>query len=135
MEHRIHMGIYTRTTEGVKVSVLPEYLNESSDPERGLYAFAYTITIENLNQSSIQLLERHWMINSGGETIAEIVGPGISGEQPVLQSGDSFEYTSGAVIEDPEGSMEGTYMFRTGDGGFFEVTIPEFDLLSKITFH
>ena len=135
MEHKFHTGIYTKTTEGIKISVLPEYLDDSSDPERGLYAFAYTITIENLGEIPVQLLERHWMVNSGGETIAEIVGPGVVGEQPVLTSGGRYEYTSGAVIQDPEGSMEGTYMFRTDDGGFFEATIPEFDLCSKIIFH
>ncbi|MCB0318405.1 MAG: Co2+/Mg2+ efflux protein ApaG [Bdellovibrionales bacterium] len=135
MNHKHYTGVYTKTTEGIKVSVMPEYLDHSSDPERGLYMFAYTITIENLGEASVQLLERHWMLNSGGETIAEIVGAGVVGEQPVLGSGGRFEYTSAAVIQDPEGSIEGMYVFRTDDGGFFEVMIPEFDLCSRIVFH
>ena len=122
--------MYTKVASGIKISVVSKYLEENSNPRRGIYAFSYTIKIENLGDDAIQLLERHWIINSGGGQHQEVVGPGAVGEQPLLEEGASFEYTSGAVIEDPVGSIEGSHVFRSVDGKYFEVPIPQFDLYS-----
>jgi ApaG protein len=127
--------MYTKVTKSIKVSVIPAHVEESSDPPAGVYGFSYTITIENTGRETVQLLERHWIIVSGGVQIAEIVGPGVVGEQPVLSAGESYEYTSGAVIQDPIGSMEGTYKFKNQAGQFFEVQIPKFDLVYPVNLH
>ena len=101
---------------------------EESDPAEGRYSFAYTISIENHSDATVQLMERHWIIESADEQIDEVVGPGVVGVQPVLEPGKHFEYTSSAVIRDPIGSMKGTYVFRRSSGGFFVVQIPRFKL-------
>lgn len=127
--------MYSEITNHVKISVQPAPIEDSSDPSKNIYAFSYTIKIENLGEQTVQLLERHWIIMSGGVQLAEVVGPGVVGEQPVLEAGESYEYTSGAVIHDPLGSMHGSYTFR-GDGGkFFEVTIPKFELFYPVVLH
>lgn len=136
-QDRITTGgaIYTQTTQEVRISVIPEHLVENSDPANDVYAFSYTITIDNLSTMTVQLLERHWIILSGGVQIAEVVGPGVVGSQPVLEPGQSFQYTSGAVIHDPIGSMHGSYTFKGADEKYFEVSIPKFDLLYPVLLH
>ena len=126
---------YSLETEGIRVTVFPEYLEESSDPSESTYAFSYTITIENISGSDVKLLERHWVIFSGGTHLAEVVGPGVLGEQPSIEAEEIFEYTSTTVIQDPIGRMEGSYTFRTEDGRYFEVPIPSFDLHYPVVFH
>lgn len=127
--------IYTQITDGIRVSVVSEPLIASSDPTRNVFSFVYTISIENLGQETAQLLERHWVIKSAGVQIAEVVGPGVIGQQPVLAAGEMFQYSSGAVIQDPVGSMEGSYTLRTEDGRYFEVMIPRFELAYPIVIH
>lgn len=127
--------MYSEVTGNIKVSVLPAHIAQNSDPVGNVFAFSYTIKIENLGKDRVQLLERHWIIKSGDEQIAEVVGPGVVGVQPVLESGQEFEYTSGAVIHDPIGSMHGSYTFRADTGDYFQVTIPQFDLLYPMIIH
>ena len=127
--------MYSETTRDIKVSVVPEFLEKNSNPNKKVFAFAYTVTIENKGSHRVQLLERHWIINSGGHQMAEVVGPGVVGEQPALQSGEAYQYSSSAVIENPFGSMLGSYTFRDAEGKFFEVRIPEFDLVYPMYLH
>ncbi|MCB0329024.1 MAG: Co2+/Mg2+ efflux protein ApaG [Bdellovibrionales bacterium] len=126
---------YSQETDGIRITVFPEYLEESSDPTESTYAFSYTIAIENLTSYQVKLLERHWVISSGGSHLAEVVGPGVLGEQPSIDAGEIFEYTSTTVIQDPMGRMEGSYTFRTEDGRYLEVPIPSFELHYPIVFH
>lgn len=134
-KNRIQPGIYSKITKSIRISVVPDHITENSDPKNDVYAFSYSITVENLSDKTVQLLERHWVIMSAGVQIAEVVGPGVVGSQPVLEPGHSFEYSSGAVIHDPIGSMHGSYTFKNEEGGYFEVTIPRFDLMYPIMLH
>ena len=127
--------VYSKVTEGVRVSVICQPLIANSEPIRNVFAFSYTITIENLAQEVVQLLERHWIIKSNEVQIAEVVGPGVVGHQPILKPSTSFQYTSGAVIQDPIGSMQGNYTLRAASGRFFEVDIPRFELVFPIVVH
>ena len=127
--------LFTATTNGVRVTARPNPLQQDSEPERGVYAFAYTILIENIGDESVQLIERHWIITSAGTQLGEVVGPGVVGQQPVLEPGAHFEYTSSAVINDPIGTMEGEYSFRGPDGRIFSVDIPRFSLLFPMIIH
>jgi ApaG protein len=129
------MDLYTQTTQQIKITVRPAPIPENSDPERSVFAFSYTIRIENTGEEVVQLLERHWIIRSAEAQIAEVVGPGVVGLQPTLKGRETFEYTSGAVIHDPVGSMEGTYTFSGADGRRFRVTIPRFDLIYELVLH
>ncbi|MCC6954749.1 MAG: Co2+/Mg2+ efflux protein ApaG [Deltaproteobacteria bacterium] len=126
---------YSEITRNVRVSVRPQYLDDHSDPDRGVFVFAYSVTVENFGLETVQLLRRHWVVNSGGGLYTEVKGDGVVGEQPVLACGDSFTYTSTSMIKDPVGSMYGTYMFQSEDGQDFEVTIPEFDLVFPGSIH
>jgi ApaG protein len=120
---------YKQITNDIEVTVEPAPVPKASQPESNRFAFSYTVTIKNNGALPVQLLERYWMVKSAGETVAEVVGPGVVGEQPILNTGEEFTYTSGAVIEDPVGSMHGRYTFRAANGSFVEATIPQFDLL------
>jgi ApaG protein len=127
--------VYTEMTRGIKVSVLPLPRLEESDPQGSVFAFSYTITIENTGTETVQLLERHWLVLSADEQIAEVIGPGVVGVQPTLHGGEKFRYTSGAVIHDPVGSMHGSYTFRNNAGEKFVVQIPRFELQYSAMVH
>lgn len=124
------MAAYEFTT-----TVRTQYLAEQSEPERSHYAFAYTITIKNTGQVAAQLISRHWIIVDGNNRIEEVRGLGVVGHQPLLAPGAQFEYTSGAVLATPHGSMKGSYFCVAEDGEKFEAPIPEFILSLPRTLH
>jgi ApaG protein len=126
---------YSQVTENIRVSVQPSFLADSSTPELQVYSFSYTITIENLGLRRVQLLERQWTVYSGSRVIAEIVGAGVVGLQPIIEPGHSFQYTSGVVIQDAQGFMEGSYLFSSGEGESIKVAIPRFDLVYPLFVH
>jgi ApaG protein len=125
----------TEVTHDIRVTVIPEYLEEHSEPARNTYAFSYTITIENLGRENVQLVRRHWVVNSGGAEYMQVKGDGVVGEQPVLEGNSGFRYSSGTVIKDPVGSMHGWYTFQRDSGREFDVTIPRFDLIYPHLLH
>ena len=116
------------TTRGVRVQVRSVFVPERSSPEQGQWFFAYQIVITNSNAEQVQLLTRHWIITDGNGSEEEVKGPGVVGEQPRLNPGEAFRYTSGAVLETAVGTMEGHYEFRGDDGDLFKVAIPPFSL-------
>lgn len=117
------------TTHGVRVQVASRYVPERSRPANGQWFFVYNIQISNQGAETVQLLSRHWIItDSDGET-EEVRGPGVVGEQPVLQPGKSFQYTSACPLKTSFGTMHGTYQMVTlGDGRHFDVEIAPFAL-------
>lgn len=112
----------------IGVSAAARYLPEQSDESAGRYAFAYTITIRNTGSVAAQLVSRHWIITDADGRVQEVRGQGVVGEQPVMRPGESFEYTSGAAIETPVGTMRGSYQMVAEDGTKFDAPIPEFTL-------
>lgn len=122
--------------EAVHVHVVTTYLPSHSLPEHDQYTFAYTITISNEAQLPVQLLSRHWIITDGDDSVQEVKGEGVVGEQPIIAPGDSFRYTSGATLDTPVGFMQGTYFMVVRepmdidpeDLPTFEVPIPAFSL-------
>lgn len=123
-------------SNNVAVKVLPEYIPEESNPAKKRYVFAYTVVIENLGEQSAQLLSRHWIITNG-ETLKtqEVRGDGVIGQQPHIQPGEHFEYTSGTVLESPVGTMQGSYRMLDEDGEYFDVHIPVFTLAATHSVH
>lgn len=117
------------------VSVRTQYLEEQSEPERGNYVFAYTVTIKNTGQVAAQLISRHWIIVDGNNHREEVRGLGVVGHQPLLAPGANFEYTSGTSLATPQGSMTGSYFCVAEDGEQFEAKIPEFILSLPRTLH
>jgi ApaG protein len=112
----------------IAVSAATQYLPDQSDESAGRYVFAYTITIRNAGQVAAQLISRHWIITDAQGLVQEVRGLGVVGAQPLLQPGESFEYTSGTSIATPVGTMRGSYQMVAEDGGRFEASIPEFTL-------
>lgn len=110
------------------VEAQSRYVPQESDPRRERYVFAYTITIRNQSGRTGQLLNRHWWVTDGGGKVQEVSGAGVVGQQPRIPPGESFCYTSAALISTPVGAMHGHYEFRGDDGEFFEVEIPAFSL-------
>jgi ApaG protein len=117
------------------VSAVPHYLAEQSAPDEDQYVFAYTITIRNTGAVAGQLLSRHWIITDAEGQVHEVRGEGVVGEQPVLEPGQAFEYTSGCPLPTPVGTMKGSYQCLAADGTPFEVLIPEFVLSMPRALH
>ncbi|HVC29917.1 MAG TPA: Co2+/Mg2+ efflux protein ApaG [Steroidobacteraceae bacterium] len=112
----------------IRVQVTTAYLDEQSSPTEQRYVFAYTITIRNEGQSAARLLTRHWIITDANGRVKEVRGEGVVGEQPHLEPGQGFRYSSGAVLETPVGTMEGSYQMVDGEGHHFDAPIPAFRL-------
>lgn len=119
----------------IRISVETEYLAARSEPASDRYAFAYTVTIENLGGQPAKLLTRHWIITDAGGRTIEVRGDGVIGEQPYLRPGEGFRYTSGTVLDTPVGSMHGSYHLIADDGTEFDAPIPPFVLSMPRTLH
>ena len=111
-----------------KVEVAPQFLPEQSVPAQEIYSFAYTITITNTGEIPAQLIARHWVITNAHGQIEEVKGLGVVGHQPLLKPGEAFQYTSGARLRTPSGSMHGSYFCVAEDGERFEAEISPFGL-------
>ncbi len=112
----------------IQVSVETTYVDGQSSPQDARYVFAYTITITNEGRKPAKLLTRHWIITDANGKVQEVRGEGVVGEQPHLAPGQGFRYTSGAVLETPVGSMQGSYQMQGEDGHHFEAPIAAFSL-------
>lgn len=121
--------MFTKTTNDIKVTAIPTYLKDQSEPAVNHYVWAYTIQIENLGGKTVKLLSRYWHITNTIGQVQEVRGDGVVGEQPVLEAGKSYQYTSGAALNTPSGMMVGTYQMTAPDSGEeFEITVPAFSL-------
>ncbi|OFZ68131.1 MAG: Co2+/Mg2+ efflux protein ApaG [Betaproteobacteria bacterium RBG_16_58_11] len=119
----------------IQVTTQVEYIPEQSSEEQDRYVFAYTITIANTGSIPAQLISRHWIITDATNSVQEVRGLGVVGEQPLLKPGESFEYTSGSAIATPVGTMKGTYQMVAEDGTKFDAEIPEFTLSMPRVLH
>jgi ApaG protein len=116
-------------------SVSVRHLAEQSDPQSHQYAFAYTVTIRNTGDVTAQLIARHWIITDASGHTEEVRGLAVVGHQPVLKTGEHFEYTSWTRIATPHGTMRGTFMCMTQDAESFEASVPEFGLTLASALH
>ncbi|MCP1672984.1 ApaG protein [Natronocella acetinitrilica] len=119
----------------IRVEVEPAYLDQESAPQEDRYVFSYTVTIQNLGEMAAKLVRRHWIITDANGERREVSGEGVVGEQPLLGPGDQFRYTSGAMLNTPVGSMEGSYELIADDGTTFTAAIPAFTLAMPRTLH
>ena len=119
----------------IEVIVATRFLDDQSVPENDRYVFAYTIRIRNAGSVPAQLLARHWVITDANGKVQEVRGEGVVGEQPRLEPGEHFEYTSGAVLETPLGTMRGSYRMVADDGTEFDAPIASFTLSIPRTLH
>ncbi|MGB0636570.1 MAG: Co2+/Mg2+ efflux protein ApaG [Gammaproteobacteria bacterium] len=124
-------------SDNYKIAVSSEvsYVSSQSDPLANKFVFAYTITISNHGNLSARLIDRHWIITDSTGKIEEVKGEGVIGETPDLKPGESFQYTSGSMLETPTGSMEGSYGMKAEDGTMFKASIPLFTLSKPNSLH
>jgi ApaG protein len=120
--------MYQAITRDICVTVEPQYLADRSDPEKRQFFWAYTVAIENRGAAAVQLKRRHWIITDGRGHRHEVKGQGVVGEEPIIEPGESFQYTSGCPLNTPDGFMVGSYDMIGDDGGVFSVAIPAFSL-------
>lgn len=119
---------YKRITNDITVSVEPYFLDQESEPDDSHFVWGYQVQIENNGVETVQLERRHWIITDGNGETHEVEGEGVVGEQPVLEPGDIYEYTSGAPLNTESGFMVGSYKMKLNDGTYFDVEIPAFSL-------
>ena len=124
--------MYTKTTNHIKVTVLPHYLDQESEPDENRYFWSYTVQVENHGTETVKLVNRYWQITDGMGRSQEVRGPGVVGEQPTLKPGDAFQYTSGVPLATPSGIMVGEYEMSVESGnelgGKIQVAVPAFSL-------
>ena len=120
--------MYSAVTREIRVDVEPIYLEEQSEPADGQFGWAYRVQIGNEGAETVQLLSRYWHITDGLGRIQEVRGAGVVGEQPILNPGETYEYTSGTPLPTPSGIMRGTYEMKTPAGDRFDIEIPAFSL-------
>jgi len=112
----------------ISIEVATDYIDDQSEPDVDRYVFAYTITIANRGNQAAKLLSRHWVITDANGKVQEVTGDGVVGEQPHLNPGEEFRYSSGAVLETPVGAMQGRYRMQAENGTSFDAPIPPFTL-------
>jgi ApaG protein len=121
--------MYTASTRSITVTVSPTYLEMESTPENHEFRWSYRVRIENRGAVDVQLVSRHWLITDGHGHRQEVRGPGVVGEQPVLEAGHAFEYQSWTPLQTPSGIMSGNYQMQdSATGELFDVAIPAFSL-------
>jgi ApaG protein len=120
--------MYRALTHNIEVVVTPRFVADRSSPENNYFFWAYTIAITNHGGDTVQLKTRHWRITDASGRRQEVRGAGVVGEEPVLKSGESFEYTSGVPLQTSSGFMTGTYGMVSSAGKHFDIEIPAFSL-------
>lgn len=123
------------TPHKIAVHVETDYVENQSVPDKQRYVFSYTVTIRNDGSETAKLLNRHWIITNANGKTQEVKGKGVVGEQPQLNPGESFRYTSGTVLDTPVGSMQGTYDMIDNLGNHFDALIPPFSLAIPGSLH
>lgn len=119
----------------IEIRVVTQYIPEQSTPEDDEHVFAYTITITNAGTETAQLISRHWQITDANDEVLEVRGEGVVGQQPILEPGESYRYTSGTVLKTPVGYMQGSYQMRRESGAEFDAPIPAFSLSLPSALH
>ncbi|TBR43580.1 Co2+/Mg2+ efflux protein ApaG [Marinomonas agarivorans] len=115
-------------TNQVRVEAIAEYLPEQSIPENEQYVFAYHVKIHNEGTQTAQLVSRHWIMTNGDERTQELRGMGVIGVQPYIKPGETYQYSSGTVLDTVVGTMQGSYQMQAEDGTLFNAVIPAFSL-------
>ena len=120
--------MYSKKTKMINITVNPYFLDDQSEPDDQHFVWAYQVTIDNQSNEKIQLKNRYWKIIDSNGSEQEVRGEGVVGEQPVLNPGEKFEYTSGTPLSTPSGFMGGYYEMETNEGKRFDAIIPQFSL-------
>ena len=131
--------LVTDLNDKVIVTSKSGFVPQQSDSDANRFVFFYEITIHNNSDAPCQLMSRHWLIQDANRKVEEVYGEGVIGEQPLIQPGEKYQYTSGAVLETEIGTMEGRYFMLQksldSEPLEFEISIPKFTLSVPRTLH
>lgn len=119
----------------IAIEIKTQYLSDPSDPRENRYVYSYHINITNNTSATVQLVSRHWIITNARDEVQEVQGIGVVGEQPHIEPGESYSYSSGSVMETEHGTMEGSFQMRDPDGQIFDAEIPLFALVAPTALH
>jgi len=119
----------------IAITIATQYLSEPSEPREQRYVFSYHISITNNTNAQVQLVSRHWIITNARDEVQEVQGIGVVGEQPYIEPGESYSYSSGSVMETEHGTMEGSFQMRDPEGQIFDAEIPLFALVAPTALH
>ena len=122
-------------SDDIKINSEVDFLENQSEPENNRFVFSYTIRISNRGKENITLLSRHWIITDDNNTVEEVTGDGVIGQQPEIAPGTTFSYTSGAIIKTQVGTMQGSYKMITANSIKFDAQIKPFLLAAKLKIH
>ena len=122
------LKMYSKTTNGVTVTVTPYFLDDQSSPQEGHFVWAYQVNITNSGDTSIKLNHRNWLIIDANGKVINVQGEGVVGEFPIIKPGETFEYTSGTPLKTNSGIMQGFYLVSHQDGKKMKIDIPTFSL-------
>jgi ApaG protein len=125
--------MYESVTKGIRVRVEPEYLEDQSSPDEGYFFWSYTVEISNDTEIAVELRSRLWQITDAQGYREEVRGPGVVGQTPRIEPGETFTYTSGCPLRTPSGIMVGSYQMVDSEGQMFDVSIPAFSLDSPFS--
>lgn len=120
--------MYEETTRGIRIRVVPQFIEDQSRPDEDFFFWAYTVEIANESDETVQLKSRVWQITDAQGRNEEVRGPGVLGKTPVIAPGETFTYTSGCPLATPSGIMVGSYVFDAESGESFVAPIPAFSL-------
>ncbi len=119
----------------ILIKVTPNFIEKNSIVEFNKYVFSYEVEIKNDSSQTIQLISRHWIIENSKAEIFEVKGDGVIGEQPTINPGEVYSYSSFTEISTPSGFMWGSYKMLTEGDISFDVDIPKFELSMPRTLH
>jgi len=119
----------------IDIQVITQYIQEQSKPDAGRFVFSYTVTVSNQGENAAKLIGRHWIITDASDAVQEVQGVGVVGEQPRLEPGESYTYTSGVVLDTETGTMTGHYEMQRDSGEQFNAKIPAFALVPPHAVH
>lgn len=120
---------------GIQINVKTRYLDKQSNNYNNSHAFSYTINIQNNRSDTVQLLHRHWIITDQNNKVEEVKGKGVVGQQPFIKPGESYQYSSGTIMNSTIGDMKGSYTMQDSNGDNFEAEIPLFVLATPNMLH
>lgn len=120
---------YKNCDSDICISVFPQYVDEQSSPKDKIFTFSYSVNIESMRETPVKLINRHWRIFSAGVQIQDVKGMGVVGEQPTINPREEYQYSSFAQIRDSFGQMQGTFTFFDQTSGYFDIRLPDFDLI------
>ena len=120
--------MYSKTTNGVTVTVTPYFLDDQSSPSEDHFVWAYQVKIRNSSNVTMKLNHRNWLIIDANGKIINVQGEGVVGEFPTIGPGESFEYTSGTPLKTNSGIMQGFYWMSQQNGEEIKIDIPAFSL-------